>query len=372
MFGTLLLFLVVLSLLVFVHEAGHFFMAKKMGMKVDEFGFGFPPRLWGIQRGGTTYSINWIPLGGFVKIKGESGEHRGDSDSFASKKIWQRLVVLVAGVVMNLLLACVLLSAGFMVGLPSIVDEQTPSYAHVSGKQVSVMTVVPGSPAEAAGIASGDTIVLIDGTPYDDAAAAREHISSSGDTGVDMVVKRQDGTSVMMHVVAQDIASVGVHGIGVGLLTTATVSFSPLYAMYHGAIATAQYTIEVVKAFAGLIRNLVVEQTVSVELSGPVGIAVMTGQAAAMGIVYLVQFAALLSINLAVLNVLPFPALDGGRVLFLVIEKFRGRPVDEKVEAMVHNLGFALLMILVALVTYRDFVKFGGQIIGTLKSLIGA
>jgi len=126
---------------------------------------------------------------------------------------------------------------------------------------------------------------------------------------------------------------------------------------------SAQYTIEVVKAFAGLIRNLVVEQTVSVELSGPVGIAVMTGQAAAMGIVYLVQFAALLSINLAVLNVLPFPALDGGRVLFLVIEKFRGRPVDEKVEAMVHNLGFALLMILVALVTYRDFVKFGGQII---------
>src|SRR3989338_11438162 len=117
--GTLLLFIVVLSLLVFVHELGHFVMAKRMGMKVEEFGFGFPPRLWGVKRGGTTYSINWIPLGGFVKIKGESGEQAHDPDSFASKSAWKRFVVLIAGVAMNLVLAAVLFSIGYMAGLPS-------------------------------------------------------------------------------------------------------------------------------------------------------------------------------------------------------------------------------------------------------------
>ena len=131
---TLLLFIIVLSLLVFVHELGHFVMAKRMGMKVEEFGFGFPPRAWGVKRGETTYSINWIPLGGFVKIKGESGEQAHDTDSFASKKAWKRFVVLIAGVAMNLVLAAVLFSIGYMSGLPSIIDESLPASARIESR----------------------------------------------------------------------------------------------------------------------------------------------------------------------------------------------------------------------------------------------
>lgn len=372
MISTILLFLVVLSLLVFVHEAGHFIMARKMGMKVEEFGFGFPPRLFGWKRGGTLYSINWIPLGGFVKIKGESGDHKEDGDSFASKKAWQRLVVLVAGVVMNLVFAWILLSIGFMVGLPSVVDSGTPASAQIRDRAVTIMSVAPGSPAERAGIEAGDTLISVDGMTFATAEDARAHIVAAGDAGVDLTVQHVGKGEAQMHLVSEDLLSANVHGIGVGLLETGTVSFSPPAAVYQGVLATVSYTWQVVTAFWGLLKNLVVSQTVSVDLSGPVGIAVMTGQAAALGIVSLMQFAALLSINLAVLNVLPFPALDGGRALFVLIEKLRGKPADQRIEAAVHNLGFLVLMALVVLVTYRDFVKFGGQMLGTLKSLIGA
>jgi len=307
-----------------------------------------------------------------VKIKGESGDAAHDADSFASKKAWQRFIVLVAGVAMNFVLAAVLLSIGFMIGLPSVVDEMTPAAAQVRDERVMVMNVAPESPASRAGIEAGDTMVSIDGTAFVSAETARAYIAEHGDTGVQIAVKKQDGTIETAEVTSEDIAELDVHGIGVGILTTGLVSFPVHLAVWYGTAATWQYTVEVVKAFGGLIGNLVIHQEVGVDLSGPVGIAVMTGQVAAMGIVYLLQFAALLSINLAVLNILPFPALDGGRVLFLIIEKIRRKPVDVKIEAAVHNFGFALLMILVVLVTYQDFVKFGDQIWGTLRSLVGA
>jgi regulator of sigma E protease len=212
----------------------------------------------------------------------------------------------------------------------------------------------------------------VDAQTFTTAEEIRTYISEHGDDGVDMVVKKSDGSFATAHLVSEDLPEAGVHGVGVGLVKTGMVSFSLPYAVYHGVLATIQYTIEVVKAFGGLISNLIIHQAVSVDLSGPVGIAVMTGQVAAMGLVYLIQFTAVLSINLAVVNVLPFPALDGGRVLFLIIEKIRGKALNQRIEASVHNLGFALLMVLVILVTYRDFVRFGDQILGALKSMIGA
>ncbi len=372
MFTTILLFLVVLSLLVFVHEFGHFIVAKKSGMKVEEFGFGFPPRAFSIKRGDTEYSINWIPLGGFVKIKGESGDHREDTDSFSSKPAWKRFLVLIAGVSMNLLLAIALLSGGFMVGLPTAIDETLPANAQVTDAKMQIASIASQSPAERAGLVSGDVLVSMDALPFETAESAREYIGEHGDAGIELVVKKQDGTFVTKTVTAEDLVNVDVHGIGVGLVKTGLVSFAPHLAIYHGTIATAAYTIEVVRAFGDLLTNLIVHQRVSVDLSGPVGIAVMTGEAADMGIVYLLQFAAILSINLAVVNVLPFPALDGGRILFLFIETIRRKAVDQRTEGIVHSVGFALLMGLVILVTYRDFVKFGGQMWGAVKSLVGA
>jgi regulator of sigma E protease len=370
MFWTVILFLAVLSLLVFVHELGHFLVAKKSGIHVEEFGFGFPPRLWAVRRHGTDYSINWIPLGGFVKLKGESGEHRFDRDSFAFQAAWKRFLVLVAGVAMNFLLAAVLLSVGFMVGLPTVVEGDLSPSARVSDEQVRVVTVVARSPAERANVASGDALMSIDGVPFVNARAAHAYITSRSGTALDFLFER-DGTTVPATIVAEELPSVGLTGVGVGLVDTATVSYPWHVAILHGVVATGIFTWEVIRAFWELLVNLIAHQEVSVDLSGPVGIAVMTGQAAALGVVYLLQFAALLSINLAVVNILPFPALDGGRVLFLAIEKIRRKPVPERLEAMAHNLGFAALMGLVLLVTYRDFVRFGGQMWGALKSFVG-
>jgi regulator of sigma E protease len=357
--GTVLIFIIVLSLLVFVHELGHFLMAKKMGMKVEEFGFGFPPRLYGIQKGETIYSINWIPLGGFVRIKGESGENAHDHDSFASKSATRRLVVLVAGVAMNFLLAAVLFSIAFMIGVPNIIDDNLPHGARVSETSLTFLQVVDGSPAHEAGLTVGDTLISIDGQMFDSENLAREYLLTHGTDGVSISYASASGKTQTAEMSAEPLIGFDLTGIGLGIAQTGIVSFSPIQATVQGVVATVSMTAEVGKAFVGVIRDLVAGHQPGVDLSGPVGIAVLTGQVAALGIVHLIQFTALLSINLGVINVLPFPALDGGRVLFLLIEKLRGgKPVDARVESAVHNTGFALLMLLVVLVTYRDIVNF--------------
>ncbi|MBM5790001.1 RIP metalloprotease RseP [Candidatus Parcubacteria bacterium] len=352
--GTVLVFLMVLSLLVFVHEAGHFLVAKKMGMKVEEFGFGFPPRLVGVKRGGTTYSINWIPLGGFVRIKGESGDHRDEPDSFSSKSMGARFAVLVAGVVMNLALASVLLSIGFLSGLPSIVDDRLPASARVSEPALTIMAVVEGSPAAQAGVQQGDRVVTIDGEALTNEQSARERIAQSAEDGVALEIKTRAGDTQRLVLTSEPLAGQDLTGIGIGLVQTGIVSYPFFSAIVQGVAATVTFTAEVVKAFVGIIVHLATGNGLGMELSGPVGIAVLTGEVAALGLAYLLQFTALLSINLAVMNVLPFPALDGGRILFLCMEKVRGRAVNGNVETATHNIGFIVLILLVLLVTYRD------------------
>lgn len=369
--STILLFIVVLSLLVFVHELGHFLMAKQMGMKVEEFGFGFPPRIFGVRRGGTDYTINWIPLGGFVRIKGESGDRKYDSDSFSSKPAWKRFIVLVAGVTMNVVLAAVLFSVGFMMGMPASIDENLPQSANVTDKAIVITEVLEGSPAAEAGFVAGEEIISIDGQVFEFDSQLRDYIQSIGSAEISVIVKALDGTYLTHNVSTSYLEEIDREGLGIGFVSTGIVAYPFFSAIGHGVTSTGVITYEVAKAFYGLIRNLIVTQEVGVELSGPVGIAVMTGEVAALGFVYLLQFAAILSINLAILNIFPFPALDGGRVLFLVIEKLRGQAVNEKVEAIVHNTGFLLLMALVVLVTFKDFVTFGDQILGALKGVIG-
>jgi regulator of sigma E protease len=369
--GTILLFIVVLSLLVFVHELGHFLMAKKMGMRVDEFGFGFPPRFIAIRRGNTDYSINWIPLGGFVKIKGESGTHKNETDSFASKKAWQRFLVLIAGVTMNVLLAAVLFSMGFMVGLPSQIDETLSANANVVDQEVLIMQVLEDSPAQTAGIVPGDVLVSVDGRYFQTDVEARDYIQEHRDEPVSVVVKRTDGTNRTHELSATYLEAFDATAVGIGFITTGIVSYPFFSAIVQGTETTVMLTWEILKAFGNLIQSLVAGHGVGVELSGPVGIAVMTGEVAALGFIYLLQFTAILSINLAIINILPFPALDGGRILFLIIEKLRNKPVDERIENVVHNLGFLFLMVLIVLVTYRDFVTFGDEILGAIKGIIG-
>ncbi|MBU1179654.1 RIP metalloprotease RseP [Patescibacteria group bacterium] len=383
MFTTLLLFIIILGLLVFVHEFGHFFAAKKLGAKVDEFGFGFPPRMVGVYRVGkkwkwtfrktpkikqTIYSLNWIPLGGFVKIKGEEGTEKDEPDSFASKSIGKRAIILVAGVTMNVILAMVILSIGFGIGIPQAIGDKMSPRAIIKDRNIQIVSVLKDSMADKAGIESGDEVLALDGRKVN-FKEMQDYLTGKVGEKVTYTIKRDDET-IEKKIVPSILEETGKGGIGVGLVEIGVVSYPWYLAIWKGIMEAFFYIKEIAIAFGTLFKNLFVGKGVSVDLSGPVGIAVITGKVARMGLIYLMQFTAILSVNLAIINVFPFPALDGGRLLFLAIEKIRNKPVSQRIESTIHNLGFALLMILIVTITARDFMKFGDKFLNLWQSII--
>ncbi len=380
---TFFVFLAVLGLIVLVHEFGHFFVARKNGIAVDEFGFGFPPRLLGIQwlkkgehkrwrvvwgnreltdedkRHGVLYSLNWIPLGGFVKIVGENGEEAGPA-SFGHKSFWQKLAVLLAGVVMNFLLAAVLLSVGFMVGLPQMIDDVSRD-AIVTNQQLQVVETVPGKPAEAVGVEAGDVIVQVGTMVSPRLAEMQAYVDVHQDEEISLTVKR-GGEVYIKNIHPIVYSETGKGGLGVVIAETGTVRYPWYLAIYYGCIATGMYFYHIVVAFYYFFIGLFTGAGSSGAVSGPVGIAVMTGQVARMGFGYLLQFVALLSLNLAFLNVLPIPALDGGRVFFLVLGKVWKKAASAKIEQTAHTIGFLALMVLVVVITVKDLGAFSGAV----------
>jgi regulator of sigma E protease len=385
MFSTIIIFLLVLSVLVFVHELGHFYTARKLGVRADEFGLGFPPRALGFYKnkagkwrkvggkasyeelensededkipakGSTIYSLNWLPLGGFVKIKGQDGEGENpDEDSFAAKKVWKRAVILSAGVIMNVVLAWFLFSVGYMIGLPQSTTELGKN-ATISEARVAIVEVMPNSPAAIAGLEAGDFIVRVDGQEVALESDVQRLIKESQGEEVELLLSNgQDERTLMVDPKESEEGDVI---IGVGIIAAGTVSYPFFSSFVEGLKLTGWMLKEIFVAFGGLISNLFSGVSVGAEFAGPIGIANITGQAARMGFVYLLQFTALLSLNLAVINILPLPALDGGRILFLLIEKLKGKPVRRDVEAIVHNVGFMLLIALIIFITYKDVIK---------------
>lgn len=422
MLTTIIIFIIILSLLVFAHELGHFWTARRFGVKAEEFGFGFPPRIFGVQRvkgkrmeavgeveqkeivvsdvqtadgtevvraketdtiteidravafkkwrmiwrggepkpvregkGGTIYSINWLPLGGFVKIKGEQGENRDEPDSFSFQKIWKRIVIVSAGVTMNLVLAVALISTGFILGLPQVV-ENLPSGARVEDRNIQVMQVLENSPAEKSGLQMGDIIIGINGEQFTTYEELQAFVA--GQVGNELIYEIKRGVNILeFHATPEVLAETKKGGIGIAVAEMGIVSFPWYQAIWEGIKTTLYLTWFIIVAILGLIKSLIVGQGVSADIAGPVGIAVLTGQVAKLGFIYILQFAAILSINLAIINFLPFPALDGGRVVFLFIEKMRGKAVSQKIEGLVHLVGFWILMGLVLLITVRDVFK---------------
>lgn len=364
---TVVVFVLVLGVLIFVHEFGHFIIAKREGLKVDEFGFGFPPRLLGIKKGETTYSINLIPIGGFVRILGEQGENPEDPKSFASKSPGIRAKIVGMGVVMNFLLAAFLLIIGFKVGLPTVVSDEEKDLKNI---KVQIMAVEKNSPAEAADFRIWDEIVFLDGNKVEKIKDVQDYIEKNKGKEIILTIKRGKDF-LKKKVIPRENPPQGQGPLGVGLVRTGIISH-PLYqAIWMGIKATVTMIVVIVVAFFNIIKELVTAGSITAEIAGPVGIAVITGQVAKMGWIYILNFTAILSINLGIINALPFPALDGGRLLFLLIEKIRGRKVDPKIENIIHTIGFILLILLIVLVTYRDIMKFGGRILKSLKSLIG-
>ncbi len=399
---TLLIFLAVLSVLVISHEFGHFFTARKNGIKVDEFGFGFPPRVVGIQRltrtladgsfsrswrviwggkdstvtsdpsitAGTLYSFNIIPLGGFVKIKGENGGAEGasDPDSFASKKAWQKALVLTAGVMMNILVAWVLLSIGLMIGTPQPTDSMADT-SNIRDRHIQIVDVLEGKPAAEAGILAGDRLVSIDAVENPRLSELQAYVDEHRTETITVKVSRGSEiiTKEIKPVVYEDT---GKGGLGVAITEIGTVRYVWYRAVYEGARETGWYFKQILFGFGSLIKGLFTPGSSAAEsVSGPVGVAVMTGQVARLGIIYLMQFTAVLSLNLAVLNILPIPALDGGRLLFVIISKLTRKGRTIKYEQIAHTVGFALLMLLVIVITVKDLGHFSGAFSGFIERI---
>ncbi|MEA2113125.1 MAG: site-2 protease family protein [Patescibacteria group bacterium] len=361
MFLTIVAFVLVLGLLIFVHELGHFVMAKRAGIKVEEFGFGFPPRVFGVKRGETIYSINLLPLGGFVKIFGENGVDKKDikeSDkgrAFGDKPIKTRAIVLAAGVTMNLILAAFLLGFGNWVGLPTAIGDEEMIGAR--GAKVQIVQVAFDSPAEKAGIHIGDTVALLkaggEEIKVDRVIQMQNFIDRHKDKEIIAVIQRGDEV-LEKTMLARANPPENEGSLGVALVRTAIVSHPWYKAIYLGIADTFKMTVAIVVALGGLLWQLISTGKTAIEGGGPVYIFNLTGQAAQLGFIYVLQLAAILSINLAIINILPFPALDGGRLLFLAIEKIKGTPVSQNIERIAHTAGFALLILLMIAITWRD------------------
>jgi regulator of sigma E protease len=365
---TILLFLIILGLLVFVHELGHFAMAKRAGMQVEEFGFGFPPRLFGIKRGDTIYSINWIPLGGFVKIAGEDGGQTENPKSFASKGFWPRFAVLIAGVTMNIIFAWLIISIGIGIGLPTVVyeGESLPPSARVSEAKIAFTGIATDSPAALAGFKVGDSVIRVNNEQVDSIEELQQLTKDNSGKEALYVVTRGSDT-IEKTLTPRANPPEGEGPLGVSLATVAQVSYPWYEAPFRGFGATFNLTWGTISAFGKIIGQWVSGESVSAELSGPVGIAVLTRDVAQLGFIYLLQFTAVLSVNLAVINAVPFPALDGGRILFLIIEKLRGRKLPETAEQVANTVGFGLLLLLMLFVTVKDFGRF--DIIDRIKNI---
>lgn len=357
---TTLIFIGVLGVLVLVHEYGHFITAKRSGMKVEEFGFGFPPRLFGIKKGETIYSINWIPFGGFVKILGEDGDSRDNPQSFGSKPISARLRVVVAGVVMNLLFALLLLILGNFFGLRiGLFDEHLINTAR--DKKIQIVQIVQNSPAEKAGLKVLDEIVgfnlegeIIQMTTIEE---VQKFTSEHKGEVLDVIIREGKQTSTKQ-VEARANPPPGEGSMGIAMALTGIISYPWYESIWRGAYDTYILSYNTLYGYGTLLKTLFFEGRLIAEVSGPIGIAGITGQAARVGFSYLMQFVAMISINLAILNIAPLPALDGGRAFFLLIEKIKGKPMDKKLEAAVNSIGFALLITLMVYVTIKDIAKF--------------
>jgi len=366
---TFILFILIVSLLVFIHELGHFVTARKLGMAVEEFGFGFPPRIAGIRRGSTIYSINWIPFGGFVRLKGEQPGTAVEPDSFGAQSRSRRFAVLAAGVLMNYLLAFVLFTVGFSIGIPAATTG-TAADAKLRNPMPQIVSLNSTGPAAQAGLKNGDRLIRANETPITSSEDLKTFEQVNQDKPFTLTAQRGD-TQLSVTVTPQKSGEDFL--IGIGVLVVGTLQEPFPQSIVSGAQATVMTTWQILQSFGTLLKNLVTEGRVSQDLSGPVGIVVLTGQAADLGFAYLLQFIALLSTTLAVVNFFPLPALDGGRALFVIIEAIRRKAVDHRIEALVHAIGFYVLLGLVVLVSIHDVQRFGitDRFMNGIRSVFG-
>ena len=353
MLVTLVSFFLILIILILAHELGHFFTAKFFKVRVEEFGIFLPPRIFSFKKGETVYSMNAIPLGGFNKLAGE--EDPNVPGSLAGKSIPVRLIVLSAGSIMNILLPIVLLSIAFMI--PHL---ESVSVNSTDKGQVFVMEVVANSPAAKAGIKVNDIILDAKGEPVQNVNGYENIILSNLGTEITVTVKHYDGSIAEVKLTPQVNAPASQGATGVAI-TNAVRKSDPFWiAIPNGAKSYWNMIVLFVSGIVGMIKG-----SVPVNLTGLVGLAQLTGEIVKTGIANLLSFAAVISLNLGIINIFPIPAMDGGRIVFVLLEWVRrGKRVSPKTEAMVHSIGFMLLMLLFIVISYHDILRIiqGGSI----------
>ena len=337
---TLIIVILSLSVLIFVHELGHFLVAKHFKMPVEEFCIGFPPRVWKKQKGETQYSIGILPFGGFVKIAGENNEEAAHGDSFALRPFRQKSLVVLAGIFFNILAGYFALAILTGIGIP---------------KHLLITNIAPGSPAESAGLKPGDIIVRAGEELRDpiETSPFIEFTNKNKGEEIRLEIMREKNR-LSLNVLARENAPEGQGALGVELVTIGMDPRPFPKNMVLAGESTLENLSMIGKSFLDLITGAFTRPDVMENISGPVGIFNIATRAGNMGPAYLIQLMALISLNLAVLNLIPFPALDGGRFLFLCVEKIIRRQLSFKFQAIANTAGFLILILLMALITIKD------------------
>ncbi len=357
---TIISFIVILSILVLIHELGHYLVAKKFGIKVEEFGVGFPPRAFGKKIGETVYSINWLPIGGFVKLYGEdnagggkvskqgaadSGQETDIKRAFFARTLWQRMTVVTAGVIMNFLLAVVLISFLFSTqGVP------------LPSSDVIVSGISKNSPAAAAGLKVEDRILKINDKAISKTDVFISETKKNAGREIQLLVRR-DGREFTTSLTPRLNPPKNEGAMGVSITNIIVKKYTWYEAPIYGTIEAGKFSWLILSGLGGMVNDLMHGGVKPESVAGPIGVAQLTGEAVRAGWFAVLWFVALLSLNLAVLNIMPIPALDGGRFFFMLIELVTRRKVSQKYEGYAHAVGLVALLGLMLLITLLDLSR---------------
>lgn len=361
---TILIFLLILTTLVLVHEFGHFIIAKKMGVKVEEFGIGLPPRLFGVKKGETLYSVNLLPLGGFVKLYGEEYDELdrkkpnvwNKNRTFINKKPWQKTLIILGGVVGNFLLGWFIFSYLITQGIPVPINK------------VIVEKVTKNSPADIAGLKEKDFILKLipplprrslgeDGPISLTSSTALISLTQKyASQKIGLLVQRNN-QSLTINLVPRKNPPKGEGPLGIAITSFIEKKYPWYVAPYYGLIEAFNIIFKITFELGKLLLGLITFQKLNVDVAGPVGIANLAGQAIKFGRNAFLEFLALLSLNLAIINIFPFPALDGGRLVFVLYEGIFKKKPNKNIEKYTNLIGFMILLSLAALITVNDIVK---------------
>lgn len=337
-----------------LHEFGHFLFAKKFGVKVEEFGIGYPPRIFGKKIGETIYSLNLLPFGAFVRLPGEIEENHSP-DSFSQQPISKRVLIVLGGVLSFWIIAAIIFSIVFTLGAPIAIDDEADG--DLINPRVQIVGLAKDSPAEIAGLKIGDAIKEMSFLDVklipEKTKQIQEFTNNYLGKEINLTIER--GKEILyLSLIPRISPPQGEGAMGIALVRTA-IKKSPLYlALWEGIVATGNLTVGVIRGYLKAINNVIIGQPSGVQMTGPVGVFQMLSQAQELGITYYLNFLAMISIYLAVFNLMPIPAVDGGKLMFLTIEAIRKKPVSEKVEQKITAVFFVLLIILMIFVTIND------------------